>query len=308
MPLAMRAGMTQQSMLLQLVRTTLRAHHYRARLQRRWYDWIRRFLRFCGHRHPSQFGAAEIQAFLNYAVQHHRASSSAVNHALMALLFLYGDVLGIDTQHYRFERPDRPARALHVLFPLEVEALLSQLQGRIRLIARLLYDGSLHLHECLSLRIKDVDIEQHVLHIRGRKGRPDRIAPLSPAVIPDLRAYLHSVREQHDRDLLEGAGYVAIPEIIRLDCPNAVRAWPWQWCFPATQTYVHQVSGHRCRHHLHESVVQRAIRQAAPAAYLGEHVSASTLSRSRGTELLDGECAADAHDAPYQDLRFIDAQ
>ena len=35
--------------------------------------------------------------------------------------------------------------------------------------------------------------------------------------------------------------------------------WPWQWVFPATRTYVHRPTGHRRRHHYHESALQRAV-------------------------------------------------
>jgi integrase len=156
----------------------------------------------------------------------------------------------------------------------------------------LLYGSGLHLRECLSLRIKDIDFERREIHVRGRKGRAVRPAPLSPEIIPDFRAHLHGVREQHDRDLLAGAGYVAVPELLRLSSPDAPREWAWQWCFPAAQTYVHQVSGHRCRHHVHESVVQHAIRHAAVAAHLPGDVSAHTLHLSFAANFLEDEACA----------------
>lgn len=287
--------MTEQSMLLQLVRITLQEHHYRPRLQRRWYDWIRRFLRFCGHRHPSQFGEADIQAFLNHIVEHRNAGQAAQNYALQAMLFLYGDVLSIETKHYRFQRPKRSERQVQepfVLFPLDVEALCSELQGQFSLVAKLLYGSGLHLRECLALRVKDVNFERCELQVRGRKGRPVRPARLPPEIVADLRAHLHCIREQHDRDLQAGAGHVAVPEVLRLDFPDAAREWAWQWCFPASETYVHPITGHRCRHHLHESLVQRAIRNAALAAHLPGDVSASSLRQSSIVDLFEQEACA----------------
>ena len=42
------------------------------------------------------------------------------------------------------------------------------------LMAKLIYGCGLRLQECLSLRIKDVDIEQGIVIVRSGKGDKDR--------------------------------------------------------------------------------------------------------------------------------------
>lgn len=75
-----------------------------------------------------------------------------------------------------------------------------------------------------------------------------------------LVEHLRLVKAQHDADRLAGRGSVALPGALREKYPRASGEWPWQWVFPGTRFYVDGVTGERRRHHLHESVVQRAVR------------------------------------------------
>ena len=51
--------------LLDQVRATIRAKHYRLRTEKTYVHWITRFIYFTGKRHPAGLGAAEVTAFLN---------------------------------------------------------------------------------------------------------------------------------------------------------------------------------------------------------------------------------------------------
>jgi integrase len=98
---------------------------------------------------------------------------------------------------------------------------------------------------------------------------------------------LDAVREQHHRDVAAGAGWVELPDALAVKCPACGREWPWQWVFAATRIYVHAETGHRRRHHLYETVVQKAVRDAAIASGLSKRVTCHTFRHSSATHLLE---------------------
>jgi integron integrase len=155
------------------------------------------------------------------------------------------------------------------------------------LMASLLYGSGLRLLECVGLRVKDVDLEAADLRVRDGKGRKDRVTMLPTALRHPLRAHLDGVRVLHRRDLAQGRGWVALPDALGRKYPNAGQEWAWQWVFPATRTYVDPTSGQCRRHHLHESVLQRAVRAAAQQAGLAKPATCHTLRHSFATHLLE---------------------
>jgi integrase len=144
-------------------------------------------------------------------------------------------------------------------------------------MAMLLYGAGLRVSECAALRVKDLDFDAGHIVVRQGKGRKDRITLLARAVVPELRQQLERVRQQHAVDLRASAGYVALPHALRFKYPSASRDWAWQWVFPATRQYWHAATGERRRHHLHETVLQRAFRAAVRAAGITKPATCHTL-------------------------------
>ena len=274
--------------LLDTVRDAIRVRHYSPRTERAYLGWIRRYILFHDKRHPVEMGAAEVTRFLSSLAVDGKVSASTQNQALAALLFLYGHVLGVTLPWLDdLVRAATPQRLPVVLSRHEVRAVLLTLHGTPRLMGVLMYGAGLRLLECARLRVKDVDFEASQVVVRSGKGDRDRVTLLPAAVAPALQRHLERVRAQHDRDVRAGGGWVELPHALGRKYPNAGREWPWQWVFPATRTYAERASGERRRHHLHETVVQRAVYRAVRDAGLSKRATCHTFRHSFATHLLE---------------------
>ena len=278
---------TPKLRLLDRVRMAIRTRHYSPRTEKAYVSWIKRFIFFHDKRHPETMGEAEISAFVSYLATVRKVSASTQCQALSALLFLYRNVLRRDLNLMEITRAKRPEQMPLVLSYDEVHAILDRMDGTPALMASLLYGSGMRLLECCRLRVKDVEMERLALRIRAGKGAKDRVTMLPETLAGPLADHLKRVRRQHERDLSRGAGFVELPFALSEKYPNAAREWGWQWVFPATRHYLHRETGERRRHFLHETVLQRAVRQAVLASRISKPASCHTLRHAFATHLLE---------------------
>ena len=274
--------------LLDQVRQAIRARHYSDRTEKAYVHWIKRFVLFHNKRHPLEMAEPDIAQFLSSLATEGRVSASTQNQALNALLFLYHEVLrkkiGLIDGVVRAKRPQRlPV----VLTKDEVKRVLDRMNGAPRLMAILLYGAGLRLMECCRLRIKDIDFSRNEIVVRSGKGNKDRYTMLPNAVRDSLIQHLRGVKAQHDEDLKNGLGRVSLPNALDRKYPNAGKEWGWQWVFPATSHYTDTVTGEKRRHHLHESVLQRAFKEARLKAGVFKPAGCHSLRHSFATHLLE---------------------
>ena len=274
--------------LLDRVRAAVRTRHYSIRTEKAYVHWIRRYILFHGKQHPETLGAEEIGRFLSALAVEDKVAASTQNQALSALLFLYRDALKQELPWIDgVVRAKRPARLPVVLSRDEVAAVLARMRGETLLMTTLLYGAGLRLLECARLRVNDVGFDRRRVVVRSGKGTRDRVAPLPLTLADPLREHQSCVWRQHRRDLASGAGWVELPFALARRLPSAGREWPWQGVFPASRTYLERESRQRRRHHLHETVLQRAVRRASIEAGLAKRVTCHTFRNSFATHLLE---------------------
>jgi integron integrase len=276
------------SNLLNQVRERLRTRHYSIRTEEAYIFWIKDFILFNRKRHPATMGVQQISAFLSHLALQRHVSASTQNQALSAILFLYKEVLDQPLERIEGVVRAKMSTRLPVVFTRdEAQAVLSHLNGTKWLMVNLLYGSGLRLMECVRLRVKDIDFARNQLTIREGKGSKDRVTMLPLKLKESLRVHLMRVKALHENDIKAGFGRVHLPFALGRKYPGADREWGWQYVFPASHRTMDPRTGREQRHHVSETVLQKAVKQAIRAAQVEKPGSCHTFRHSFATHLLE---------------------
>jgi integron integrase len=276
------------SEFLHQMRAAIEVRHLSPRTGKAYIGWIRRFVAFYGERNPSEMAEEEVCRFLTHLAIHDHVSASTQNQALQSLLFFYKHVVRKDLSDIgQYVRAKRPGRLPVVFTHREAITIIGSLRGVHRLIGGILYGSGLRLHECLQLRVKDVDFQALRIFVREGKGDKQRVTTLSTILCDPLQRHLVNIRELHRQDIVGGFGDVWLPDALARKFPNAGKEWGWQYIFPAAKRAVDPESGKTRRHHIDGSVMQRAMREAILRAGIDKPGSCHTLRHSFATHLLE---------------------
>jgi len=278
----------QGKKILDLLRDQIRLKQYSPRTEKTYIQWVRDYILFHKKRHPREMGVPEINQFITHLVVERKASASTQNQALSAVLFLYRNVLKIelDEKEIGFSRPKKGKRMPVVLSAKEARDIINNLTGVYKILVQIMYGSGLRLMECLRLRVKDLDFENRSIIVYDGKGGDDRLTVMPESIITPLKQHLEHVRAVHHRDISAGFGSVYLPFALERKYPAAHKQWLWQYAFPAATLYTDSETGITRRHHVHETALQRAIRDAARIAKINKRVTPHTFRHSFATHLL----------------------
>ena len=274
--------------LVEHARDVLRRKHYSLRTERSYLLWVKRFLAFHHQRNPKDLGPQHIEAFLTHLAVHERVAGPTQNQALSAILFLYRSVL-----RQPLDGPLSAIRARYtrriptVLSRDEVRLVLGYLAGDHQLMAQLLYGSGLRLMECLRLRVKDIDFENHQILVREPKGNHERFTILPSSLIDPLQDHLERIYRTFLVDLDQGNAAVVLPFALARKYPKAPEGWIWQFVFPSARISLDPLTRTTVRHHASPSSLQKAVARAAQESHIGKRISCHTFRHSFATHLLE---------------------
>ncbi len=180
-------------------------------------------------------------------------SRITINATITALRFFFEVTVGDKEVAGKLNTVPTPRKLPVVLSREEVSRLLEATSSvKYKAAFSVAYGAGLRISEVATLKISDIDGERNTLHVEQGKGRKDRYAMLSPALLDILRRWW---REGHANGLLLDGG----------------------WLFPG-QDPVNPLSTRQ---------LSRAIRAAAAAAEIDKRVSMHLLRHSFATHLLE---------------------
>jgi integron integrase len=274
--------------LMEIVRRRLRERRYSRRTEEAYVHWIRRYIMHAGRRHPRELDESDVAHFLSWLAVDQGVASSTQNQALASIAFLYDRVLERPLAKVHGISPAMRSRRVPVVLSQgEVRAIMRELREPSRLCVALMYGSGLRVRECMTLRVKDVDIDRREIVVRDGKGGKDRRTPLADRCVAPLTRRLAQEIEQYRRDCKAGVRTTGLTPALCRKYPNADREWGWRYVFTAVRTFK-DPDGVRRRDHFHESAVQRAFKAAVLSAGIAKRATCHSLRHSFATHLLEG--------------------
>lgn len=282
----------EHAVLLNETRDVIRTNHFSSNTEKSYLGWIYRFIIFNNKRHPKEMGDIEVTQYLNYLTEKRNVSPSTRNQAMNALVFLYDKVLNTPLSSLNFKHAKIRKRLPIVLSREEVQEILDNLQGEYQLMTSLIYGSGLKLNECLSLRIRDIHIEKEEITIRNDNDETERKTLLPNLLAPRLSRQIQKTSIQFEENkLIPDFTGATLPEHIEKTHPEFAMEWDWQYLFASGKPAAENGTDKLRQHHLNESHLQKAVKEALSHTQITKHVSCYTFRHSFATHLLeDGYC------------------
>jgi len=278
--------MSRKSPFIESVRRTMRTRGYALKTEKSYLHWIRFYIRFHKMKHPQEMGRTEVIEFLNYLSTDRNVAIGTQRIALNAIAFLYNKFLDQPLQNMNFKLAKRTRYLPTVLSAKEVMLIINNLEGIHQLVVRVMYGSGLRVSETLGLRVQDIDFVNNSLTVRNGKGGKDRVTLLGESVVGNLKIQISKALQQQKLDNTDNIG-PSIPDSLGRKYPTAYTQPGWMFIFPSKSICTHPINSKLCRHHLHHTVIRKALKRAKEAAKIHKRVTCHTFRHSFATHLLE---------------------
>lgn len=246
----------------------LQLRNYSVKTIARYVQCVAKFARHFG-KSPADLGPEQIREYQLYLIHQTNLSWASFNQTVCALRFLYRTTLGRDQMILHLPFPRRASKLPVVLSQGEVSQLLAAVADeRQRIVLETIYATGLRISEALQLHVRDIDPARRLIHVRGGKGKKDRIVLLSPRLLERLRAYWKQCRPAGLLFVADEAGRPWRADQIQLACRQSAR-----------RAGLHKkVTPHLLRHSFATHLLEANVNLRAIQLLLG-HRSLSTTCR-----------------------------
>lgn len=269
-------------------RSLIRQRHLALSTEHSYLQWISRFARHLNFRNPDLIDSRSVTGFLSYLAETKHVSPPTQNQALCALSFLFKSVLNREVGELSGVTWAKKTKHIpSVLSRSEVATILASLSGTPKLIVTLLYGAGLRIRECLRLRVKDIDFESGLITVKDTKSKKDRTVPIPKSARFELFKQIEKAQGVFNLDRARKIPGVEIPYALDSKYPHIGSEWGWFWVFPSDHLATDPRTKITRRHHLHETYLQRHLRQAKQAAKIIKHLTAHTFRHSFATHILE---------------------
>lgn len=277
--------MSDNNPILESVKRTMCSRGYSKRTIDSYLYWIHYYSRFHQNRHPEDMGKVEVIAFLDHLAADRNITANTQRAALSAITFLYKKIIGQPLKDLDFKLATKAYQQPDVLSQEETSAVLESLKGMHRLIVEVMYGSGLRVSECVRLRVQDINFDQNTITVRNNKGDKDRVTILSENLKSKLIRQIDRAIDIQEKDNRNAIG-PSLPDALDLKYPNAFRSPSWMFIFPSHTLSQHPNNDNWCRHHIHTSVIRKAVKRAATDARIDKPISCHTFRHSFATHLI----------------------
>lgn len=269
------------------LRAFIRAKNLAYTTEKTYCFWVKRYIFYHNKQHPEEMGVAHVEQFLHHLAVVKNVSISTQKTALNALAFLYNQFLDRPLGRIHITKATVQRRVPVVFSHQEAIAVIERLSHPWQLIASIMYGSGLRTSEAISVRVKDIDFDQHMIIVRSGKGGKDRRTILPEIVIDKLHEQIITVMRLHESDLKNGYGEVAMPNALSRKYPSAAKELAWQYLFPSYKYSRDPRSGLERRHHVYDRSLQRNVKNSIRACGIPKHANCHTFRHSFATRLLE---------------------